>query len=220
MPPVAGRRGPHTRAYPTRKGADCRWVLTVEQSSNVRIFGDVRGGYALHGLKPIPTPRGLPSIGTRWQGMDDDCQNGSIAPPRTRHGGRCKTSRSDWFAPRPTSSWRSDASRRKTREHPCRHRWDGVRHPRSPLEMVARGPEPDGVQAQPGQQGGAAPRQWPAKTPGQTDREGPGDAGKRHSGSGPGVGGPLCSALLWISTRARHDGCDGGHAYDDQSARW
>jgi hypothetical protein len=40
--PVIGRIGPHTRTYPTRKGADFRLVLTVENSSNVRIFGDVR----------------------------------------------------------------------------------------------------------------------------------------------------------------------------------
>lgn len=39
---VTGRRGPHTRGYPTRKGADCRWVLTREHSSHVRLFGDVR----------------------------------------------------------------------------------------------------------------------------------------------------------------------------------
>ena len=40
--PVIGRIGPPRRRYPTRKGADFRVVLTVEQSSNVRIFGDVR----------------------------------------------------------------------------------------------------------------------------------------------------------------------------------
>ena len=40
--PVIERRGPLRRRYPTRKGADFRVVLTVEKSSNVRIFGDVR----------------------------------------------------------------------------------------------------------------------------------------------------------------------------------
>jgi hypothetical protein len=40
--PVIGRIGPSRRAYPTRKGADFRVVLTVEKRSNVRIFGDVR----------------------------------------------------------------------------------------------------------------------------------------------------------------------------------
>jgi len=39
---VIGRTGPQMRAYPTRKGADFRVVLTVEKSSSVRIFGDVR----------------------------------------------------------------------------------------------------------------------------------------------------------------------------------
>ena len=40
--PVIERIGPQRRRDPTRKGADFRWVLTVETSSNVRIFGDVR----------------------------------------------------------------------------------------------------------------------------------------------------------------------------------
>ena len=40
--PVIGRIGPPRRAYPTRKGADFRVVLTVEKRSTVRIFGEVR----------------------------------------------------------------------------------------------------------------------------------------------------------------------------------
>src|SRR5713101_4846121 len=40
--PVIERIGPQRRRYPTRKGADFRVVLTIEKSSNVRIFGDVR----------------------------------------------------------------------------------------------------------------------------------------------------------------------------------
>ena len=40
--PVIGRIGPSRRAYPTRKGADFRVVLAVENPWKVRTFGDVR----------------------------------------------------------------------------------------------------------------------------------------------------------------------------------
>ena len=39
---VTGRIGPRMRTYPTRKGADFRLVLTVEDTWKVRTFGEVR----------------------------------------------------------------------------------------------------------------------------------------------------------------------------------
>jgi hypothetical protein len=50
-----------------------------------------------------------------------------------------------------------------------RHRWSGVRHARSALEIVSRGPEPEGVQASTCQKGVYPQRQRHAKTPGPPD---------------------------------------------------
>src|SRR5712692_5166256 len=50
-----------------------------------------------------------------------------------------------------------------------RHRWNGVRHSRSPLEVVSRGPEPSRVQTPTCQKGVHPQRQRQAKTTGHTD---------------------------------------------------
>jgi hypothetical protein len=49
---VIGRIGLHTWTYPTRKGADFRLVLTVENAWKVRTFGEVR-----RWIRPLNGPK-------------------------------------------------------------------------------------------------------------------------------------------------------------------